>query len=120
LETPNEYNTAVGNGLEHGIDAALSVLANPAAMYSMAPDAVKRQLVQELFETIWIRDQKLVGGEFVSGLSEDGGSAQITYDRNETRVYLRAERPLGALALDSSDPQRESEVVISNLDHLSG
>jgi hypothetical protein len=55
-----------------------------------------------------------------SGLSEDGGSAQITYDRNETRVYLRAERPLGALALDSSDPQRESEVVISNLDHLSG
>ena len=126
---------AVAERLETGIDAALAVLANPAVLYRSAPDSIRRQLVQELFEKIWILDQKLVGADltrpYLELLGVDATEAaqaatshpdagQITYDRRDPRTYLRVERPVGALAVDDLNLRPNNLAGGSNLKQLVG
>ena len=39
----------------------LLLIADPAAFYEAAPDAIKRMLLQEVFEKVWIIDEQVVG-----------------------------------------------------------
>jgi hypothetical protein len=46
--------------LEKTIDWGLALLADPAGFYLAAPTDIRQMLVQELFEAIWIIDDKIV------------------------------------------------------------
>ena len=101
--------------LEAGVDAALSLLVDPAAFYLAAPDDVKRMLLQSMFEAILIIDDKVAGCDLALPFAElltydarqaltdsieKADGALVTYQRREnapqplhSRNYLRVERP---------------------------
>ena len=130
-----QRHLAAAENLESDVDATLAVLANPAELYRRAPDSVQRQLVQELFEKIWILDQKLVGADLTrpylellgtdaaaaaEAVNDVPGSGQISYDRRDQRIYLRIERPVGALAADVKNPRPDNLAEGSNMKQLVG
>jgi DNA invertase Pin-like site-specific DNA recombinase len=110
-------------GFERGLDELLQLTTDPVAFYEAAPDGIKRMLLQEVFEKIWIIDDQIVGVDLTRPFAElltvearldarnaltGTDKAMITYERREpvmrleSRRYLRRERPMGPLSADLS------------------
>jgi hypothetical protein len=135
-----QRHVAATRDLETGIDAALNLLADPAGSYRAAPDAIRRLLVQELFDKIWILDHRLIGADLTrpytevlgieaqgvaraAGETDDAGL--VSYDRRDPawspfdrRTYLRVERPYGQLAFDAKNSRPDEPAGSSNFPHL--
>jgi hypothetical protein len=94
------------------------------AFYEAAPDSIKRMLLQEVFEEIWIIDEQVVGVDLTRPFAEvltveaqldlrqaltASDEATVTYERRErTRwrspelgMLRRYERPNGLLSIDT-------------------
>ncbi len=132
------------SSIERGVDDLLKLTTSPAAFYDAAPDAIKRMLLQQVFERIWLVDDEIVGVDLTRPFAEmltveaqldarraltGTDEASITYERRNPailqsidvrRFYARAERPFGWLAFDRKNPRLVEQDEGSNLLTLVG
>jgi site-specific DNA recombinase len=100
-ETIIQRHLASLSAIEDGLDDLLRLLQDPVAFYEAAADNIKRMLVQEAFERIWVVDERVVGTDLTRPFAEllaveaqlaaraaIAGSAkdQLTYERREMSV----------------------------------
>lgn len=133
--------------ITQALDTALALVANPQVLYDALPEGLKLQLVQTVFEKIWILDTAVVGSDLTEpfaelltreaqlALTEQQQRASddvITRGRtNDAGTYYRrrtsvddgawdrpyVERPHGPLPIDTENPSPYGGQG-SNIEHL--
>jgi site-specific DNA recombinase len=129
--------------IETGVDELLQLTTDPVAFYEAAPDNIKRMLLQEVFEKIWIIDEQIVGVDLTRPFAEvltveaqrdlrtaltAGDEATVSYERRERiswrspelHLLRRYERPNGSLAIDTKRNLRREMAEGSNFINLVG
>jgi site-specific DNA recombinase len=114
--------------IDNGVTAVLSLLARPATFYASGSRAIQRLMLQELFDKIWIVDERVVGVDFKQPYREllafearavvnGEADGMVTYNRADGSAmsrsmdaYLRRERPFGRLRADRTPTARPVKV----------
>lgn len=58
------------DGIQRSLDQALALVANPQVLYDALPEELKAQLVQAVFDKLWVFDTAVVGCELTDAFAE--------------------------------------------------
>jgi site-specific DNA recombinase len=138
-ETLIQRHVARLSDVDTGIDSVLALLTRPRDFYANGSDGIRRLMVLELFDKIWIVDDRVAGvdlrrpfGELLSfeaaavafGNTRDQGSVILARSDSATwhgrDPYLRRERPGGPLPFEHRTPTSVRVVDGSKMRHLVG